>query len=611
MDKQQLAKEIIHHIGGEANVLSLVHCTTRLRFTVKDKHKINKSAIHQLPGVIQTIFIAGQFQLVIGNEVNAIYREIIKQFPIDNTTSQQKRNWFDKAVDTISGIFMPLLSALIGAGILKGLLLLCLNLDLLHEQSGTYQVFHAASDSLFYFLPMLLAFTAARKFDADPIVAVVVAGALLYPELSEIFQEQGDLSFLGIPIIVTNYATSVIPIIIAVYMLAKLEHVLNGWLSPTLQTFVTPLLLIALMVPASILIFGPIGLLLGDHIATGYMVIYENSAILAGILIGFFWQILVIVGLHWGLVPIAFNNLSYFGSDTFTAMLAPAVFSQAGATFGVWLRTKDKKQKRLAGPASFSGLLGVTEPAIYGINLRLKRPFFIGCAAGAVGGGVVGFAGTAAKGASLPGLPALPVFLGEGFGLFLLAIISSFGLATILTFLFSVTKEQTITLDDNNQATEQTTTKLAKIEIASPLNGAVVPLSEVDDAIFSSGAIGEGVAIIPINGVLQSPISGTVTSLFPTHHAIGMTSDEGVQLFIHLGIGTVQLDGTFFSMEVQTGDSVRQGETIGSFDISGITEAGYDMVTPVIITNSDQFMELLITEEENIICEERLMTVIK
>lgn len=612
MDIQRLAQNIIRYVGGEDNVQSLVHCTTRLRFKLADDKKVNKTALQQLQGVIQVIHMAGQFQLVIGNEVYDIYREILRQTNIDSSrhnTSILQGSLFNRAIDTISGIFIPLLSALAGAGILKGLLLLTVSLGLIEEYTGTYRILHAAADSLFYFLPMLLAYTAAKKFQADPIVAVVIAGALLYPDLVEAYQLQENLTFFGIPIILTNYATSVIPIIIAIYVMSKLQQLLNNWVHVTIRTFVVPLLLIAIMVPSTLLIFGPIGTTLGNMMAIGYMYVYDNSAFFAGVTIGFFWQILVIFGSHWGITPIAFNNISHYSMDTLTAMLTPAVFGQAGATLGVWLKTKDKKMKQIAGPAAFSGILGVTEPAIYGVTLRLKRPFFIGCFAGALGGGLAGLAGTSAKSIALPGLASLPVFLGEGFLLFLVAIVGSFLLAVILTYFFGQVDRKETVHETKTEAKNHSV--INKLEIVSPLQGAVIPLSEVDDAVFSSGAAGEGVAVIPVKETVRAPISGTVTALFPTHHALSITAESGVQILIHLGINTVQLEGKYFMMEVQAGDQVKQGDKIGSFDLASIVDKGYNMTTPIVITNSDSDMEIFITEAENITFNETLLTVMK
>jgi len=615
MDHSKLAKEILTLVGGEQNVNALVHCTTRLRFKLKNREKANKAMLKKLPNVIQVMEMAGQFQIVIGPDVNEVYREIMMATNLDDeieveVRDEEKESIFNRSIDVISSIFTPLLGAMAGVGILKGLLILAVDFGWIVKEDGTYQILHAAADSLFYFMPILLAITSARKFRTDPYISVVIAGALLYPDLIEIYNEGLDITFLGLPIFLTNYSTSVIPIIIAVYVMSKIQPIINKWFHSSIRTFFTPLFLIATMVPLTLLVFGPFGTIVSKWLGIGYSFLYEGSPFIAGAIVGFFWQILVIFGLHWGLVPIAVNNLSQFGLDTFAAMLTPAIFAQAGSTLGVWLKTGNKQVKAISGPATFAGVLGITEPAIYGITLRFKKPFIIGCIGGAVGGAIVGVSGAAANSVAVPGLTTLPVYFGQGFPLFIIGIIIAVCIAAIGTFLFGYRDEE----EAEDEIVPSSKAEHPAIEdsiIYSPLAGAVIPLEQVEDEVFSSGAIGGGVAIIPTEGKLFSPVNGVVTSIFPSNHAFGITSDAGIEILIHIGMNTVQLGGKDFDVQINKGDKITKGQLLATFDIMGIVHAGCSITTPIVITNSMEYLDVISSEAENVEVGERLLTIVK
>lgn len=619
MDYKQLANKILELIGGEENVYSVVHCTTRLRFKLIDRKLANKNELEKLPEIIQVMEVGGQFQLVIGSDVYEIYRELMEMADLDHLLKRKnhsvhKEGLLNKFIDIISSVFSPMVGALAGAGILKGFLTIALALGLLEKDDGAYLVLYAASDSLFYFLPLILAFTSAKKFQADPFVSVVIAGALIYPDLIVAYDSGAEIDFFGIPILLTNYSSSVIPIILAVYSMSKIQPLLNKWSHAAIRPFFTPMLLISIMVPFTLLVFGPIGNYVSDWLAFMYEWIYDGSEILAGAFMGALWQILVIFGLHWGIAPIVTNNLSSFGYDTLAVIITPAIFAQAGAALGVWLKAKKKEVRSIAASASIAGIFGVTEPAIYGINLRYKKPFIIGCITGGIGGALAGYSGAKSAGMSFPGLASLPVFFGEGFGIFLLSIALAFGLAAILTYIFGFEGK----LDIENEGTKQDAIitqpenkGVNGIPIYSPFQGAVFPLSEVPDPVFASEAIGKGVAIIPIEGLLHAPISGVVSTVFPTGHAIGLKSDDGVEILIHIGIDTVQLDGEFFETFVEEGQQVQQGELIGRFDIQEITASGFNLITPVIVTNYLGYLDILNVEVDNVAVGDRIVTVLQ
>ncbi|WP_054950331.1 beta-glucoside-specific PTS transporter subunit IIABC [Numidum massiliense] len=625
MDHAKLARDIMKGVGGEENVRSLVHCATRLRFRLKSRDKADKTRIEQMPGVIQVMISGGQFQIVVGNEVSDVYREIMKITQLDDDGGKgeeeagEKGNILHQAIDIISAIFTPLLGAMAGVGILKGLLIVVAAAGWLNVESGTYQILNATADSLFYFLPMLLAFTSGRKFGANPYVAVVIAGALLHPQLIEAFGEAGKLSFFGIPVVYMNYATSVIPIVLAVYVMSKLEKVLNNFFHSTVRTFFTPLMLLVVMVPLTLIVFGPFGTYVSAWLATGYSWIYDNSAILAGMFLGFFNQIFVIFGLHWGLIPIGINNLTQFGSDTFTALVAPTVFAQAGAALGVLLKSKQQKVRAIAAPATIAGIFGITEPAVYGVTLPHKEPFIMGAIAGAVGGAISGMSGAASKSFAVPGLASLPVFYGEGFGMFVVAIVVSFFLAAVLTYLFGykdveedAQSEQSKGQGKNGQGKGENHTGIMESTIiSSPFSGKVVPLEEVKDAVFSSQGMGKGLAVVPSEGHVHAPVKGKVTTVFPTGHAFGIRSDSGVEILIHIGIDTVQLEGQYFSPKVKQGDTVEKGQLIATCDLEAIAKEGYDLTTPIVITNTNDYLDIVSVDPATVNVGDRLLTVVK
>lgn len=641
MDHAQLARDIIKGVGGEENVRSLVHCATRLRFRLKSGKKADRAMLETLPGVIQIMESGGQFQVVIGNEVNDVFREIMRITNLGEQGSPreeeegEKGGLISQAIDIISSIFTPLLGAMAGAGILKGLLAVTTAANWLAPESGTYQILNVTADSLFYFLPLLLAFTSAKKFEANPFVAVVIAGALLHPDLIAAFGEGAKLSFFGIPVVSANYASSVIPIIVAVYVMSKLEAVLNKFFHSAVRMFFTPLVVLIAMVPLTLIVFGPFGTYVSGWLATGYAWIYDNSAIFAGVFLGLFWQVFVIFGLHWGLVPIGINNLSQYGSDTFVALIAPAVFAQAGAALGVLLKTKKQKVKSIAAPATIAGIFGITEPAVYGVTLRYKKPFFIGSVSGAIGGAIAGMSGAAAMSFAVPGLASLPIYFGNGFVMFVIAIVVAFVLSTVVTYLFGYddtlegaerqgeqnkdSQEGSSSSDlvaqgknkrDGQVETSDTNSVVHDI-ISSPLAGKVMPLEEVPDAVFASQGMGEGIAIIPSEGTLYAPVQGMVTTVFPTGHAIGITSDSGVEILIHVGIDTVQLEGNHFSPQVKQGDVVERGQLLSTFDVQAIARAGYNLATPIVITNTNDFLDVISIDPQAVNAGDRVITVVK
>ncbi|WP_413409196.1 beta-glucoside-specific PTS transporter subunit IIABC [Paenibacillus amylolyticus] len=604
MSQEKLAKEIVELVGGEKNVESLVHCATRLRFVLKDDAKADKAKLEKTEGIIAVKENGGQFQVVVGNKVPEVYSAIGQISNIlDDSSDKEKPRKAAKGlggiIDIISSIFAPLLGVMAGAGILKGLLLIASNIGWLETTETTYTILYAAADSLFYFLPLLLAVTTARKFQGNMFVAMTIAGALIYPSIVTLKSEGTPTDFFGIPVILMNYSSTVIPIILAVIVMSKLEKFFNKTLHDSVKNFVTPLFLLVIMVPLTLLVFGPFGVYVGNGIAAGLVAAFGFSPLLAGAVMGASWQLLVIFGIHWGLIPVFINNVAVYGQDGVKPAATASIFAQTGAAFGVMLKTKNKKLKTLAGSSTLTALFGITEPAIYGVTLPLKRPFIAGVIGGAVGGAIIGQAGTLAFASGAPGLLTLPIFYGpggQGFPGLILGIVVSFVVSAVLTYImgFKDPVEEEIKTESTTSDQQSVRATNASDEIVfSPMEGTIVELSEVPDPAFASGAMGKGIAIEPTVGRVVAPFDGTVTVAFKKKHALAVVSDTGAEILVHVGVDTVKLDGQHFVSHIKEGDRVQAGDLLLEFDIAQIKAAGYHTVTPIIVTNSANYEEVI------------------
>lgn len=617
MDFAKTAELIIRHIGGEQNVASLVHCATRLRFKLNQRDKADKKAIMALDGVVTVMESGGQFQVVIGNDVSHVYREIGKQTSLlSDTSSKQSDGEGDKGsavgrvIDIIAGIFTPLLGIMAGAGVLKGVLQILTSTGVMTPDNTTYIILYAAADSLFYFLPVLLAFTAARKFDANPFIAATIAGALIYPSIIELANGNVETTFFGIPVVMMKYSSTVIPIILAVLVMGYFERFLNRRIHQSVRTFITPFVLLVTILPLTLLAFGPFGVYVGNGIAAGILYVFSLSPIIAGAIVAMSWQVLVIFGVHWGIIPIFINNITVQGYDNVKPVTAPAIFAQAGAALGVMLKTKNKKLKALSGSTAITGLFGITEPIVYGVTLPLKKPFIMATISAGVGGAIVGYSQSAAIATGPPGLLTLPIFYGEGFIGLIIGISVSFILSIALTYIVGF-KDPVEEGTDQEVSTDQHVTPSSTIGAVSPLTGIVMPLSDVKDAAFSTEALGKGVAILPTEGKLYSPVTGVIGTLFPSKHAVGIVGDDGAEILVHVGLNTVQLNGEHFTAHIAQGDRVEAGQLLVEFDVKAIQGAGYDLSTPIVVTNTNDFMDVLSEEPGDIKAGSRLLSYMK
>lgn len=586
MSHQKLAKEILEGVGGKENVNAVWHCATRLRFKLKDVNAADTKKIEETDGVITVVNSAGQYQVVVGNSVAQVFEELTSLPGMDTHISSdsesaseegdKKFNPISQLMDFVSAVFTPFLGALAGAGILKGILALVITLNWLSSESGAYKVWNAASDAIFYFLPIFLAFTAAKKLRVNQFVAVSLAGALIHPSLVEVVTKSQTLDFFGIPLVPITYTASVFPILLSIWGLSYLEPFLNKIFPESIRNMLTPLASLVMMLPLTLALIGPVGTQISGVFAWILLGVYGFSPLLAGLVLGAFHQSIVIFGVHWALITLMINNVANQGYDQWLPIVCAAVLSQAGAALGVFLKTKDKKLKGLSGSAALTAIFGITEPAIYGVTLKLKRPFYCAMIAAGIGGAVIGSFEVHASTFTFPSLLAIPTYLGNGFLGEIIGLIIAFFGAVILTYLFGV----------SNKSEIMPTVKALPNEVLVPVEGQVVSLTSVNDEVFASEAMGKGAAIIPSSGVVSAPVNGKISSVYKTGHAIGIVSDSGIELLIHIGINTVKLKGQHFKPVVKENDQIKIGDRLVEFDLKQVVDAGYDPTVMIVVTNS-------------------------
>ncbi|CEN27737.1 MULTISPECIES: beta-glucoside-specific PTS transporter subunit IIABC [Pseudolactococcus] len=640
---QNLNETILKNIGGKENISGLAHCMTRLRFRLKDESKANTEVIKKLSGVVTVVQSGGQYQVVIGNHVSEVYKEFVVMAGIQDAAQSELREDKPKGVlnnfiDIVSGIFTPVISVLMAAGMIKGLVALLSAFKLLEPTSGTFIILSATGDGLFYFFPLFLGYTGSKKFGGKPFIGMAIGAALVYPTITAtmangdalftlfrgtVIESPVYVTFLGIPVILMSYTSSVVPIIAGTYLAAKLEGVFNRVIPRLVRSFFVSFLTLIITVPLVFLIVGPLTTWLGLFLGQLLSASYNLSPILSGILIGGFWQVFIMFGLHWGFIPIALNNLATLGYDVVMISGATTPLAMAGVTLGVMLKTKNKKLKEIALPAFLSSLFGVTEPALYGVTLPRKKVFYTTSVAVAMGGAIMGVFKTRSHINGGTGIFALPKFINPTTGFdksfigFALACVVAFGAGFLITYFYSydpkVDEEDTAvtkTKPDDSSPTNGMITPSAEHEILSPVKGEIIPLDQLKDAAFSTGLLGDGLGIIPSEGKVYAPEDGEVTVLFPTNHAIGMLLDSGIELLVHVGMDTVDLTGNYFEPLVKQGDKFKKGQVLLTFDIEATEKAGYGLETPVIVTNTKEVLDVLKTDEKNVDTSDVLLTII-
>ncbi|MBM7542376.1 beta-glucoside-specific PTS transporter subunit IIABC [Amphibacillus cookii] len=619
MEYQTIAAEILNHVGGEKNISHVTHCATRLRFNLKDDSKVDTHAIKKVQGVLGTAKSGGQYQIIIGSNVNNVHDELVKlgNFKLNTADDSNKKKGISRILDTLSGIFTPILPAMIGCAMIKALLVILDVTSLISSESEIFVFLTFIGDSAYYFLPMLLAWSAAVKFKVNVGLAIALAGILLHPTFSAMLSSEEAITLLGIPVTKATYSSSVIPIILAVWVMSYVEKFADRVSPNVLKTILKPLLIILIMAPLTLTAIGPLGAIIGNYVAEFVGFVNTNMGWLVSGIVGATFPFLIMTGMHYSLGPIAITAYTTTGLEP---IIGPGMLihslAQGGAALAVALLSKNKQVKQVAGSASMTAVLGVTEPALFGVALRFKKALIAIIVAGAAGGLYVGFFGVARSAMGITGLATLPAFITENPYNLMHAIIGcaigflvAFAMVFILKFK-DVDQEDPLVKNENNQEENAYQSRVKNSVVKSPLKGDVVQLNEVKDETFSSGVLGKGMAILPTEGRLVSPVKGEITTIFPTLHAIGITSEDGVELLIHIGMDTVKLNGNYFKSTVESGDQVNEGDLLIEFDMDGIQNEGYDLITPIIVTNTNNYLDVLTTERETIDTNEILLTIV-
>ncbi|EGO9274681.1 PTS beta-glucoside transporter subunit EIIBCA [Enterococcus faecalis] len=611
MDYQAIAKEILKDVGGKDNIVDVTHCYTRLRFVLKDTKQANKEALLQTEGIISVVESGGQYQVVLGNKVAHVYNALeplLAQQLTTKTSTKEKNSLGNRILNTVAAIFTPVVPAIAASGMLKGILAIAVmvannfyQVDL--KPLNTYIILSAASDALFYFMPVILGYSAAKVFKTNEYIAMVIGATLCYPTIVSLMTEESAVTLFGLHVTKANYVSTVIPIILAIFMLAYVQRFLEKVIPEVLKIIMVPTLSLLLMIPATLLLFGPIGIYLGDGVNWLYYYIMNFSPILLDGFIGGIWCVLVIFGAHRGLVPIGINDVARTGRQNLLAFAGAANFSQAGAAFGVFVRTKNKDLKAVAASATVTALFGITEPAIYGANLRLKKPMIYAVASGAAGGALMGWGGSYGTAFANQGLLTIPVYAEAGTKAFICYLLGC-GIAFFGAFLLTIFLGfNDLPLDESRQEPSlktETETVKEKQRIQAPVQGQLVSLDQINDEVFASQQMGKTLAIYPTEEQIVSPGNGQVTALYPTHHAIGLKLDNGAEILLHIGINTVELKGRGFETFVKVGERVRLGQKLLSFDKQIIQAAGYDPTVLVIVTNTAEMAVIETTKQTEI-----------
>lgn len=630
MNYNQLAADILKHVGGQENVINVTNCMTRLRFQLKDTKKANVDAIKGLKGVQGAVTKNGQFQIIIGTDVGNVCEEIKKlgNFEENNSSQEQgeKTGIINTFFGTLTAIFTPIIPALAGSGMIKALLALCVALGVLTNDTNTYKVFYAFADAMFAFMPFILAISAAKRFKCSPYIAAVLAGVLLHSSFTGIEAQEFILNIFNgntitlkyftifgfLPILSVSYGGSVIPILLIVWVQSKIEPIANKFSPKAVKVFLAPLVTIILTGLVGVFIAGPIGNMIGQILAIGFNLLNDYAGWVIPFLMGTFSPFFVMTGMHYCFAPIQSIQYATLGYGT---ILGPGMLSsniaQGTASIVVGLKSKNKELKQLGLSAGFTGLMGITEPALYGVTLKYKKPLYAAMIGGGCAGLYAGITGIHTFSSTTAGLLALPVYIGGDSVMNLvnacITIVISMVVTAIATLVLGFKDPVDAPKSSNSEV--QPLVK-QKIVVGAPMTGKTVALSQVKDEGFSQGVLGKGIAILPTEGKVYAPVNGTVATIFDTKHAMGLISEEGVELLIHVGIDTVELGGKYFTAKVNQGDKVKKGQVLLEFDLEGIKKAGYDVTTPIIISNSDDYLDILSTDKAAVTSGDTFLTVI-
>lgn len=603
-DYGKLARDIKDAVG-ESNIVSAAHCATRLRLVLKESPSAEVTKqISGMPAVIQVVEKGGQYQIVIGTHAKDVYNELIQILDLDESAQPEiKQSLGNRIIATMSAVFAPFVYVLAAAGLVQGALIIITHFAPAFAQTGTYEVLSFISWTPFTFLPVLIAVTASKHFKCNTFIAMWCCLALVNSSWGEIaarIAEGETVKFLLFDMAQTTYTSTVLPPLFLVLILSYLERFLEKHVPDVIKALVVPFLCAIVMVPATILIIGPVSDGLANAIALGYNSLVNTVPALAAVVVGGIWQVFVIFGVHWGVTPMVLANFANNGCDTFQAFQTCAVVAQAAACLGVFLKTKKSDIKNVAFSAGLTGIFGITEPAIYGVTLRLKKPFIAGCIGGAVGAVIISFFDTVYYVyAGLPGLLTTVNAIGENPNSFMgmmIGVAATIVVTVLLVQIIGCDEKEPEALPGEKSSQEAAEEKKEETftgneKIYSPLNGELKPLKEVNDPTFSGEILGKGVAVIPSEGRLYAPFDGEVSMVFETKHAIGLVKDD-VEMLIHIGLETVSLEGKYFDAKVKAGDRIKKGDLLIEFDLEAIAREGFDTITPVIVSNADDFAQI-------------------
>ena len=611
MDYESVAKKILQRVGGAENVTGLVHCMTRLRFNLKDESIVDDEAVKKTKGVMGVMKKGGQYQIIIGNDVGYVYEELNKlgkfsnQVPKKKENSTEKKNILTMLMDTISGIMTPVIPAIIGAAMIKVLLTLLPMIGVLNTSGDTYQLLTVIGDGAFFFMPVLIAVSASKKFGTNVYYAASIALIMLHPNFISMMTTAHDanetIRFLGlIPVTYATYSYSVIPIILAVWSLKYVEKFVDKITPVITKNFLKPMLVVLIEAPIALIILGPLGAICGNVLSDVVYFIHDKLGFIAVGLVAGIYPFVVMAGMHHAFTPIKLGMIATTGYENFICIgELCSNMAQGAASLAVAIKSKNKDFKQIAGSSAFSALLaGITEPALYGVTLRLKRPM-LGACIGAVAGGLFGgFFQLKCFGIATPAIVTIVQYVEESRPMSLLIAALTILITVIVAFIATmlIGFEDVVDEDDEEDYLEEVKeepelTDGEEITVLNPLAGEIVSLNQVKDATFSQEILGKGIAVLPAEGVVYAPFDGKVDMMFETGHAVGLTSDKGVELLIHVGIDTVNLKGQYFHPMKKTGDEVKKGDVLLTFEKEKI-EQEYDLMTPVIISNTNRYQEI-------------------
>lgn len=616
MKYENLSKQIIKAVGGKDNIVSVVHCATRLRFTLKDEKKANDEEVKAIKEVLSLVKKGGQYQLVIGNNVDVVYNDLVKIANLNaNQGKKQKdnRSIFDKIIGAITGSIAPVVPLLAGAGMGKVLLLVLTMIGVLSKESQTYIILNFIFDTGFYFMPAFIGFSAAKIFGANQYLGALIGLVTVHPDWVNLVSGEEPVEFLGIGVSLVKYSSTLVPALLSVWIMSYVERFVKKIVPNMIKVFAEPLLVALITAPLTLIVIGPVGNYISDLVAEGSMFLYNHAGFIAIPILAMAYPWLVSIGIHKALSPVSIALVAERGFDPIIRVVALCSnMSQAAASLAVSLKSKNKQLKSLAFSASMTAFLGgITEPAMYGVNLKLKKPMYAAMIGGAVSGLFAGIVKLKAFIYVTPGLLSLAMWISEDENFLVLAIFTLI-IASVVTFIatwvigFDDPIDEGVT--DNKDHSVKVAEKYAKL--LSPVQGELIKLEDVQDETFASGIMGKGAAIKPVEGKIFAPCNGVVTATFQSGHAIGLTTEDDIEVLIHIGIDTVSLEGKYFRSYVEKGQHIKQGDLLVEFDLEKIQEAGYDTTTMIVVTNSNDYLDVVPVNKKSINRADDLLAII-